>query len=135
MGVKMLYIPLDDRPVNTNFVKELSKLCEVELEMPPREYLGRFMKRGNKGKIANWLLDARGDVLIDELANKYGINVAIHNHPKPSNYWNPDLFLEAVNGLSDHIGACADVGHWKRMGVNPVEGLRKYEDWLKSLHL
>ena len=71
---------------------------------------------------------------VDELANKYGIDVAIHNHPKPSNYWNPDLFLEAVDGLSDRIGACADVGHWKRMGVDPVEGLRKYEGRLKSLH-
>lgn len=67
MCLKMLYIPLDDRPVNTNFVKELSKFCEVELEMTPGEYLGRFMERGNRGKIANWLLDARGDVLIVSL--------------------------------------------------------------------
>ncbi|WP_299580023.1 sugar phosphate isomerase/epimerase family protein [uncultured Sunxiuqinia sp.] len=71
---------------------------------------------------------------VDELANQFGIDVAIHNHPKPSNYWNPDLFLEAVDGLSNRIGACADVGHWKRMGVDPVEGLKKYEGRLKALH-
>ena len=72
---------------------------------------------------------------IDQLANEYNIDVAIHNHPKPSLYWHPDLFLNAVEGLSDRIGACPDVGHWKRMGVDPIEGLKKYEGRVKSLHL
>ncbi len=71
---------------------------------------------------------------VDQLANQYNIDVAIHNHPKPSNYWNPDLFLEAVDGLSDRIGGCVDVGHWKRMGIDPVEGIRKYGSRMKSLH-
>lgn len=71
---------------------------------------------------------------IDQLANQYKIDVAIHNHPKPSAYWEPDLFLNAVKGLSNRIGACADVGHWKRMGIDPVEALKKYEGRLKSFH-
>uniref|UniRef100_UPI0032175D82 sugar phosphate isomerase/epimerase family protein n=1 Tax=uncultured Draconibacterium sp. TaxID=1573823 RepID=UPI0032175D82 len=71
---------------------------------------------------------------IDQLANKYKIDVAIHNHPKPSNYWNPEMFLKAVDNLSPRIGACADVGHWKRMGIDPVKGLSQYEGRLKSLH-
>ena len=71
---------------------------------------------------------------IDQLANQYKIDVAIHNHPKPSAYWNPDLFLDAVKGLSNRIGACADVGHWKRMGIDPVEAIRKCEGRLKSFH-
>jgi len=72
---------------------------------------------------------------VDELANKYKIDVAIHNHPKPSDYWSPDLFLENVKGLSERIGGCADIGHWKRMGVDPVEGLKKYGNRLKVVHL
>ena len=71
---------------------------------------------------------------IDKLANQYKIKVAIHNHPKPSPYWNPELFLDAVKGLSSRIGACADVGHWKRMGIDPVEALRKCEGRIISLH-
>ena len=71
---------------------------------------------------------------VDQLANQYRIDVAIHNHPKPSAYWNPDLFLDAVKDLSPRIGGCADVGHWKRMGVDPVEALKKYGSRLKSLH-
>ncbi len=72
---------------------------------------------------------------VDELANKYKIDVAIHNHPKPSDYWNPDLFLENVKGLSERIGGCADIGHWKRMGIDPVEGLKNYGTRLKVVHL
>jgi sugar phosphate isomerase/epimerase len=72
---------------------------------------------------------------VDELANRYKIDVAIHNHPKPSDYWNPDLFLENVKGLSERIGGCADIGHWKRMGVDPIEGLKKYGNRLKVVHL
>lgn len=71
---------------------------------------------------------------IDQLANQYKIDVAIHNHPQPSLYWKPELFLDAVKGLSNRIGACADVGHWKRMGVDPVEALKMYEGRLKTLH-
>lgn len=71
---------------------------------------------------------------VDALANQYKIDVAIHNHPKPSLYWEPRLFLNAVDGLSSRIGACADIGHWKRMGVNPVEALKMYEGRLKALH-
>lgn len=71
---------------------------------------------------------------VDQLANQYKIDVAIHNHPKPSAYWEPDLFLNAVKGLSPRIGACADIGHWKRMGIDPVEALKKYEGRLKTFH-
>jgi sugar phosphate isomerase/epimerase len=72
---------------------------------------------------------------VDSLANQYNIDVAIHNHPKPSSYWNPDLFLENTKGLSNHIGACVDIGHLKRMGIDPVVALKKYEGRLKSIHI
>ena len=71
---------------------------------------------------------------IDQLSIEYKIGVAIHNHPKPSAYRNPDLFLNAVKGLNHRIGACVDVGHWKRMGIEPIEGVKKYEGRLKSFH-
>jgi sugar phosphate isomerase/epimerase len=71
---------------------------------------------------------------VDKLANEYNIKIAIHNHPKPSLYWKPDLFLSHVKGLSKQIGACVDIGHFKRMGIDPVEALKKYEGRINSLH-
>jgi sugar phosphate isomerase/epimerase len=72
--------------------------------------------------------------LIDRLCQEYKINVAIHNHPQPSHYWNPDKVLEVSNGRSKYIGACADVGHWMRSGVKPLEALKKLEGRLISFH-
>ncbi len=63
--------------------------------------------------------------LIDRLCGEYKINVAIHNHPKPSHYWNPDTVLKVVKGRSPRIGACADTGHWTRSGVDPLEAVKK----------
>ena len=73
--------------------------------------------------------------MIERLAEEYEINVAIHNHPKPSHYWNPETVLRVTEGRSKRIGACADNGHWMRSGIEPVEALKMLEGRIISLHL
>jgi sugar phosphate isomerase/epimerase len=74
--------------------------------------------------------------LIEKLCDEYNIKVAIHNHPKGSSrYWDPQEVLKACRGRSPRLGACADVGHWQRCGVNPVEGVRLLGSRLLSLHV
>jgi len=72
--------------------------------------------------------------LVSNLADEYNINVAFHNHPNPSHYWNPDTVLNAIKGRSRHLGACADIGHWVRSGLDPVECLKKLEGHIIELH-
>lgn len=72
--------------------------------------------------------------LVENLSGQYGIKVAVHNHPKPSDYWNSDLLLNAITARSKNIGSCADVGHWKREGLNPIECLKKLDGRILSLH-
>ena len=72
--------------------------------------------------------------LVEKLSEKYRIKVAVHNHPKPSTYWSPDSLLEAISGCSRMIGSCADVGHWRREGLNQIECLKKLEGRIISLH-
>jgi len=72
--------------------------------------------------------------LVESLADEYGINVAFHNHPQPSRYWNPDVVLEALEGRSERLGVCADTGHWIRSGLDPVECLKKLEGRIINLH-
>ncbi|WP_257667986.1 sugar phosphate isomerase/epimerase family protein [Parapedobacter tibetensis] len=73
--------------------------------------------------------------LIGQLATQYKIKVGIHNHPEPSHYWSPQVVLEAIaKANSEYVGACADIGHWVRSGLDPVESLKKYEGHLVSLH-
>jgi len=70
----------------------------------------------------------------DKLCKEYDINIAIHDHPKPSHYWNPETVLKATKGLSKHVGACCDTGHWPRSGLNSVECLKKLEGRIISFH-
>lgn len=68
------------------------------------------------------------------LGKEYQIRLAIHNHPKPSAFWTPDVELEAFKGREEWIGSCSDVGHWPRSGLNPVECLKKLEGHVIELH-
>lgn len=72
--------------------------------------------------------------MVDSLAGAYGIPVAIHDHPKPNMYWSPDSVLAAVQG-HPHIGSCADIGHWTRNGLNPVDCLKKLQGHIFGVHL
>ncbi len=74
--------------------------------------------------------------LIDKLCQEYKIGMAIHNHPEPSHYWNPDTVMRVCKGRSQWIGACADTGHWTRSGIDPVEAVKKLgrAGRIRSLH-
>ena len=73
--------------------------------------------------------------MIDSLAGLYQVKIAIHEHAKgKSIYWHPDSVLVA---LANHpnFGACADLGHWVRSGLNPVECLKQLEGQILGVHL
>lgn len=71
---------------------------------------------------------------IERLCEEYGISVALHNHPRPSRYWNPDTVLAACKGRSKRIGACADTGHWMRSDIKPLDAIRKLQGRIISFH-
>lgn len=71
---------------------------------------------------------------IEKLGEEFKISVALHNHPKPSRYWNSETVLEVCKGRSKRIGACADTGHWMRSELNPLEQLKKLEGRIISFH-
>lgn len=73
--------------------------------------------------------------LVEKLCEQYNIKVALHNHPVPSLYWHPEVPLRLLEGKSPLMGVCADIGHWVRSGLNPVECLKKLEGRIISLHV
>lgn len=72
---------------------------------------------------------------VEQLALKYDIEVAIHNHPEPSIYANPDVLVKALEGRNKIMGVCADIGHWKRTGNDPIEALKKFDGRIKVVHM
>ena len=72
---------------------------------------------------------------IDSLAGAYNIKVAIHEHWKGmSHYWNPDTVLMAIKG-HPNFGACADLGHWPKSGIDPVEAVKRLAGHIFIVHL
>ncbi|MCB0747028.1 MAG: DUF1080 domain-containing protein [Ignavibacteriae bacterium] len=74
-------------------------------------------------------------LLVDKLANEYRINVAIHNHPNPTKYWNPGITYFYIHNLSPRIGICGDTGHWTRSGIVPTEALKLFKGRIFDIHL
>lgn len=72
--------------------------------------------------------------VVESLANEYNIKVAVHNHPNENSYWKPEILLNYIEDRSSLIGSCADVGHFKRMNVDPIPALRELEGRLISFH-
>ncbi len=78
---------------------------------------------------------------IEELVQEFGIMMAIHNHPRPTDpdseymIWDPNHVADLLDGRDPRLGICADTGHWIRSGISPVEALQLSEGRIISLHL
>ena len=77
--------------------------------------------------------------LIEEMVKEYGIAVAVHNHPprpdRPNyRHWDPEFVLSLVEGRDPRVGVCADIGHYVRTDIDPVETLKMLEGRIISIH-
>ena len=76
---------------------------------------------------------------MDKMVKEFDIRVGFHDHPRTSdpNYrmWDPNYVLQVVKAHDKRIGACADVGHWVRSGIKPVDALRILKGRVMSCHL
>jgi sugar phosphate isomerase/epimerase len=71
---------------------------------------------------------------VEEDCYLFQVNAACHDHPKPSRYWDPKTVQKAIERRGQRVGVCADVGHWKRSGLVPVECLQRLRGRILCLH-
>ncbi len=71
----------------------------------------------------------------ERLCDEHQINLAVHNHAKPSLDWQPETLMKLFAGRSKRIGACCDTGHWARSGLNAIECLRTLEGRILTFDL
>lgn len=72
--------------------------------------------------------------LVERLSKQYKIKVAVHNHPSEESYWKPEVLLNDIRDRSNLLGSSADVGHFKRMGLEPISCLKQLEGRVIALH-
>lgn len=101
------------------------------------ESMSKIFDFARKMRIRTIVTEPKSDdpSLLEKMVKKYNINIAIHNHPKPTKYFHPEAVFNYVQGLDNRIGSCADTGHWMRTGINPVEALRLLEGRIIDLHI
>ena len=78
--------------------------------------------------------------LIEKIVKEYDIKMAIHNHPKRPldrayRYWDPEHVLSLVKDRDPRLGSCADIGHWVRSGVKPVDAIRLLKGRIFDSHV
>lgn len=78
--------------------------------------------------------------LIEKLVKEYDIKMAIHNHPRRPldrayRYWDPEYVLSVVKDRDPRMGSCADIGHWVRSGVKPVDAIRLLKGRIFDSHV
>ncbi|MEJ7740688.1 MAG: DUF4127 family protein [Chitinophagaceae bacterium] len=54
-SVKILFVPLDDRPPCLQFTRQMGLIGDAHIVTPPKEFLGRFTTPGESDKIISWL--------------------------------------------------------------------------------
>ncbi len=65
----------------------------------------------------------------------YNVRVAIHNRGPEDDRWAmPEWIFEAVENLDPRVGACADLGHFIRSGVDPVKAIERLGNRVLGVH-
>ena len=76
----------------------------------------------------------------EKLVKEYDIMVGFHDHPKRAddpNYkmWDPNYILSVVKDRDVRIGSCADIGHWVRSGLKPIDCVKILKGRIVSSHM
>jgi len=77
---------------------------------------------------------------IEKLVKEYDIKVGFHDHPKRPDHpeykmWDPEYILSVVKDRDPRIGSCADIGHWVRSGLKPIDCVKILKGRIMSSHM
>ncbi|MER0442226.1 sugar phosphate isomerase/epimerase [Emticicia sp. W12TSBA100-4] len=74
--------------------------------------------------------------LVEKYVKENDIKLAIHNHgPGDEVYPTPATVYDKIVNLDKRIGLCIDIGHVVRLGMNPLEAIKKYGHRMYDMHL
>jgi len=74
--------------------------------------------------------------MVERYVKETNIRLAIHNHgPGDKVYPTPLSVYEKIEKLDNRIGLCMDIGHVVRLGMDPIDSLKKYGHRMFDMHM
>jgi inosose dehydratase len=74
--------------------------------------------------------------LAERMAKETDIALAIHNHgPTDKRYPSPESAYRLIAKMDKRMGLCIDVGHTRRLGVDPADDVERFFDRLLDVHM
>ena len=74
--------------------------------------------------------------LVNKKVQEYDIKLAIHNHgPGDERYPSAQSAYDKVKDMDPRMGLCIDIGHTKRIGIEPSEDVEMFSDRLHDIHI
>jgi len=74
--------------------------------------------------------------LVNKKVTEYDIKLAIHNHgPGDERYPSAQSAYEKIKDMDPRMGLCIDIGHTKRIGIEPSEDVEMFSDRLHDIHI
>lgn len=135
--MKIIYVPLDERPCNYRYPKLLSEITEdVNMLLPPFEYMGKLKTPANVNKLWSWVFENVKDcdyaiLSIDTMI--YGNIISSRTHHKTQaeceallnnlrkiKELNKKINIQAFNlvaRVANYDGDAEDPDYWKQYGT------------------
>lgn len=144
IALKSFHLPLDAS--DSEIQATISKFKEAGLNI----YGGGVIYMKNEAEVKNAFRYAKAagmkmiigvpnhDLLplVEKYVKENDIKLAIHNHgPGDEVYPTPATVYDKIVNLDKRIGLCIDVGHVVRLGMNPIEAIKKYGHRMFDMHL
>lgn len=144
IALKNFHLPLD--ATDSEIQATISKFKEAGLNI----YGGGVIYMKNEAEVKNAFRYAKAagmkmiigvpnhDLLplVEKYVKENDIKLAIHNHgPGDEVYPTPATVYDKIVNLDKRIGLCIDIGHVVRLGMNPIEAIKKYGHRMYDMHL
>lgn len=144
IALKSFHLPLDAS--DSDIQATISKFKEAGLNI----YGGGVIYMKNEAEVKNAFRYAKAagmkmiigvpnhDLLplVEKYVKENDIKLAIHNHgPGDEVYPTPATVYDKIVNLDKRIGLCIDIGHVVRLGMNPIEAIKKYGHRMYDMHL
>ena len=141
---KSMHLPLDSGATEITRVKGLVKDRGLTLTsagtitMKTEEEVDQAFEYASKAGMRHIVGVPEHKLLkyVEKKVKKYDIIVAIHNHgPGDERYPSPESIYDKVKKLDKRIGICHDIGHTKRINLDPIAETEKYLDRIHDFHM